>query len=94
MTSFDHDPLAKTEHLIHEMHDSTHRRLHPIYRRYPLLFLLVLTFSIAAVFDGVHEFLNQIVFFREFPLVLMALGVLGLFLTGSLYQRLGKEEHD
>jgi hypothetical protein len=54
----------------------------------------VLTFSIAAFFDGVDEFLNQFNFFKEFPLVLMALGVLGLFLTGSLYKRLGKDEYE
>jgi hypothetical protein len=88
MKTSDHDPFAKAESLIREVHDSTHKHLRPVYRRYPLLFLLLLTFSAAATFHGLDDFLNQFAYLKENPLVLMGIGILGLFATGTLYKRL------
>ncbi|MDB4992415.1 MAG: hypothetical protein JWL75_660 [Parcubacteria group bacterium] len=94
MKNTEYNPLADAEHAIREMHDSTYKHLHPVYRKYPLLFLLVLTFSVAATFQGVNGVLEEITYFKEYPLVLMMLGILGLFVTGSLYKRLGGEKQD
>jgi hypothetical protein len=94
MKTNDHDPLAVAEHLMREMQESTRRQLHPAYRKYPLLFLFLLTFSVAAIFHGIDGFLDEFTFLKQTPVVLMALGVLGLFITGSLYKRLGKDKYE
>jgi hypothetical protein len=94
MSPVEHDPLAQAEHAMHEMHQLTYRQLKPIHRKYPLLFLFLATFSIAAIFHGLDGFLDQIKFLNKFPLVLVFCGVLGLFIAGALYKRLGKDKYE
>jgi len=88
------DPLEQVEKSANELHQTIRKSLHPAHKKYPLLFLFLITFSIAAVFHGFDLFVDEISFFRTYPLTLIALGVMGLFATGALYKRLGKDKLD
>jgi len=90
----DIDPLRVAEKTVHDLDRATHRGLHPIHKRYPLLFLFLLTFSVAAIFHGLDRVLDTIPFANQFPWTLILIGILGLFSTGSLYKRLGKDKFD
>lgn len=90
----DTDPLAQAEKAVQQLDRATHHGLHPIHKKYPLLFLFLLTFSVAAVFHGIDRFLDTIPFVNQFPLGLVALGIIGLFITGSLYKRLGRDKFE
>jgi len=88
------DPLEQAEKSAIELQQAIRKSLHPAHRKYPLLFLFLITFSIAGVFHGFDLFVDTIPFFQTYPLALVALGVLGLFTTGALYKRLGKDKFD
>ena len=88
------DPLEEVEKSAIELQQAIRKGLHPAHKKYPLLFLLLITFSSAAVFHGFDLFVEDIWFFQKYPLTLVALGVLGLFATGTLYKRLGKDKLD
>ena len=62
-------------------------------RRYPLLFALLLAFGTAAIFTGFHFWVETTRLFHEKPLLLVLLGVIVLFLTGTLYKTLSKDRH-
>ena len=84
------DPIQQVEEVVKEVHDGAKKYTEPVLRRYPLLFAFLIVFSIAAILDGFRLFTEEIPLFREHPIVLMAIGVLSLLLTGKLYQSLEK----
>jgi hypothetical protein len=84
------DPIKKAEGLIHETHDTVGRYTKPVLSRYPLLFSFLTVFSIAAILDGFRMWSEQIHLFEEHPSYLMAIGIIALFLTGTLYKSLEK----
>lgn len=88
------DPIARIEGLVSELHASMQRELHPAHRKYPLLFLFLITLSVAAIFHGLDRMFASIDFFESYPQLLVLAGMLGLFFTGSLYKRLGKDRFD
>ena len=88
------DPLEHIERLISEMHDMLNQEVKPVYKKYPLFFLLLATASVAALFHGLDRVMDHIAFLDDNPLFLVLFGILGLFLTGSLYKRLGKDKFE
>lgn len=60
-----------------------------VFERFPVLFLMLVTFGVTATFLGLEQFLLRIAFFMDHPLRLLSLGVLTLLLTGTLYKKLG-----
>ena len=88
------DFLEQGEKVIHELHEATRRRLHPAHRKYPFLFLFLITFSVVALIHGFDRVLDRVDFFESNPQVLIVIGLMGLFLTGSLYKRLGKDKYE
>jgi hypothetical protein len=88
------DPLKQAEDVLKGIHTETRRQFRPLYRKYPTLFLLLITFSVAAIFHGLDVFMSQFAFFNSNPLLLVLAGIIGLFITGSLYKRLGRDRYE
>ena len=84
------DPIQEIEEVVREVHDNASRYTQPVFMRYPLLFAFLIVFSAAAILDGFQLFTDQIPLFKEHPIILIALGVLVLLLTGKLYESLEK----
>ncbi|MDB5245177.1 MAG: hypothetical protein JWN90_282 [Parcubacteria group bacterium] len=88
------DPFAGAERVLRSAHTSTERKFRPVYRRYPTLFLFLITFSVAALFHGLDLYMDEFPVFVAHPFVLVWLGVIGLFISGKLYKRLGKDKFE
>ncbi len=85
------DPLQELDKIVRQMHDNAGKYTQPVLKKYPLLFAFFVTFSVAAILHGFELFVDQIPFFHEYPATLIAIGVLSLFLTGTLYKLLEKD---
>lgn len=88
--STDTDPVRRLEVLVRDLHAQTASLTKPVRRRYPLMFALLLTASVAAIFQGFELWVAQTPWLREHPLLLIAAGLLLLFITGGLYRVLQK----
>jgi hypothetical protein len=89
-----YDPLEEAERSVREAHEVTRRNMRFLERRYPLFTLLLLTLSVAALFHGLDGLFEQFEYLEESPLLLVVCGIIGLFVTGQLYKRLGKDKYD
>ncbi len=59
--------------------------------RFPALFVLMTTFGVTAVLYGFEGLIAQVSFLSERPLLILAIGVMVLAFTGSLYAKLGQK---
>ncbi len=84
------DPVEQVEVLIRALHAQTAHATKPVRKRYPLLFALLLTFSVAAIFQGFEILVSETPWLREHPIFLMVAGLALLFITGGLYKVLQK----
>ncbi len=89
---FKKDPIHHAEKILKEAHKSAGKYTRPVLRRYPLLFAFTFTFSVAAVLHGFELWADQIEFFHTHPFALIWIGIVALFLTGTLYKALGNEK--
>jgi hypothetical protein len=60
-----------------------------ILKRFPVLFLLAVTFGVTATITGMEQMLVQSAWFSERPEVMFGFGIGVLVLTGTLYKKLG-----
>lgn len=58
-------------------------------RRFPTLFLFAITFGVTATFFGIEQLLLQFTVLREYPWLILGLGLSLLVITGTLYRKLG-----
>lgn len=58
-------------------------------KRFPSLFLLIVTFGVTATFFGIEQILIQYNLLKEHPWLILALGIGTLIGTGTLYKKLG-----
>jgi hypothetical protein len=84
------DPIQSVEDIVKEVHDNTSKYTQPVLARYPLLFAFLVIFSVSLISKGLGNIIDQISFSKEKPILLLALGILFLTLTGSLYKWLRK----
>ena len=56
--------------------------------RSPLLFTMLATFGLVATLYGFERLIDKIDLLADNPFILLAIGVLTLILTGSLYKKL------
>jgi hypothetical protein len=82
------DPLEKTEEVVRGIHDEVRKRTIPALKRYPLVFLFLTVFGVAAVLHGFELLADTIPLFEDHPAILIGIGVLVLFFTGQLYKTL------
>ena len=74
--------LNKTNRLIEPARQS-------VFRRFPAVFLLLVTFGVSATFYGFELLMSQWAYFYERPLLILLTGVSILIGTGTLYKKLG-----
>lgn len=84
------DPIKIAEEVVRLMDNEANKYARPVFKRYPLVFSFLTIFSAAAILHGFELWADRIEIFREKPIVLIALGVLGLLITGTLYKFLRK----
>ena len=82
------DPIHKAENIAREIHDEAGKYTQPVLRRYPLLFSFLLVFSLTAILHGFEMWSDQVGLFENHPSYLILIGVVVLFLTGTLYKAL------
>ena len=58
-------------------------------RRFPILFILLVTFGVTATLTGMEQLLLQVEFLNNNPFVVLIIGIVLLVLTGTLYKKLG-----
>ena len=76
--------------IVRDVHDTAGKHMKPVFRRYPLTFLFLLTFSVVAILHGFEIWADQVTFFDRHPFALIGIGVVALLLTGTLYKTLDK----
>ena len=84
------DPLIRFERITKDAHDTLGKMTRPVFKQYPLLFALLITFSAAAIIHGFELFVDQFEIFRTYPSLLVTIGVIALIITGTLYKTLRK----
>ena len=82
------DPGQRIEKLVKNIHDKAGGYTKPVLERYPLLFGFLVVFGLGATLHGFELFTDNIKLFVEYPIILIAIGVIALALTGKLYQNL------
>ena len=59
------------------------------FRKFPTLFILLVTFGVSATVYGFELMLSQWGLFANKPWLILSVGVLVLVVTGTLYRKLG-----
>ncbi len=82
-------PLERVDTAI----EYTERTIEPlrqsVFKRFPTLFTLLVTFGIGATFFAIERILALTALFNDHPWYTLALGLLTLIVTGKLYVKLG-----
>lgn len=60
-----------------------------IFRRFPVLFSLLVTFGVSATVLGLEQILLQYKILEESPVLIFVIGMSILIFTGTLYKKLG-----
>ena len=85
--------IDQIEKISHETGASIEHAASPIrkhiLKRFPALFLLLVTFGVASTFLGIEQLLLQYGVFKDNPIILFIVGIAVLVLTGTLYKKLG-----
>lgn len=84
------DFIEEVEGVVREINDTADKFAKPVRRRYRLLFTLLVVFGVSAILDGFRFFNEEVPLFRDYPIILIAIGILLLLLTGKLYKSLEK----
>ncbi len=91
------DPVLETIETVESVADAVAKTTDQIVRpyrasfskRYPSIFLVAVTFGVAATFFGFERIIGQVSFLDRNPLLILLLGLGVLVLTGTLYKKLG-----
>ncbi|MFZ2252970.1 MAG: hypothetical protein WAW13_02210 [Minisyncoccia bacterium] len=60
-----------------------------LFRRFPVVLTLLVTFGVAATFFGIERVISEITWLNERPVSILLMGLVTLIFTGKLYQKLG-----
>lgn len=60
-----------------------------VFKRFPILFTLLVTFGVAAIFFAFERILTTTPYLHDRPWLILAIGIAILVATGSLYRKLG-----
>jgi hypothetical protein len=60
-----------------------------LFKRFPILLTLLVTFGIVATFYGVEGMIEQVPWLHDRPFLIFLSGISALLFTGKLYQKLG-----
>jgi len=84
------DLLKKIEELTARINQVFSAKGKPVFSRYPLTFALLVVFGVTMVSSGIKELLAEIPFLQNQPFTMLALGLIVLIITGTLYKKLDK----
>jgi hypothetical protein len=91
--SYEKDVLDEVEQVVEEAGQQVEKTVAPIRqslsKRFPTLFILLVTFGVTATLTGMEQILIQIPFLYEHPISIVAFGIVLLVLTGRLYKKFG-----
>lgn len=60
-----------------------------VFKRFPVIFTLLVTFGVAATFYGFEMILARYQLLQQYPWLILSLGIGTLVATGTLYKKLG-----
>ncbi len=60
-----------------------------VFTRFPALFTLLVTFGAVATFFGFERLLSEWTYINDRPVLILAIGIMTLVGTGTLYKKLG-----
>jgi len=60
-----------------------------VFARFPILFSLLVTFGVSTTFLALERIVIEMAYVYERPLIMLAIGLCTLTLTGTLYKKLG-----
>jgi hypothetical protein len=60
-----------------------------ILKRFPIIFLLAVTFGFTATVVGIEQILIQFEVLQKHPSLILCIGILILIMTGTAYKKLG-----
>lgn len=87
------DALLKIQNITARTEGAFEQSVKPIrkniIRRFPIVFLLLVTFGAAAVVTGIEQLILSSVFLAANPFIILLIGIGALVLTGTLYKKLG-----
>ena len=91
------NPVEQVLDTVENVFDSAEREIdqvfqpvrESVFKRFPIIFILLVTFGVSATFFGFERMLMEISFVYERPILMLFIGVLTLVLTGTLYKKLG-----
>ncbi len=86
------DLLKKVEDLTARMNQIFGEKGRGVFGRYPLTFAILIFFGVIMITDGMKELIKKIPFLKESPFLMLAIGIMILIITGSLYKKLNKGE--
>lgn len=58
------------------------------FHKFPLLFVLLSSFGLVATFYGFEKVIDSVPILQNNPIWILAVGLLALWITGSLYKKL------
>lgn len=76
------------EHLVEGVTHDAERFVEPISKRYPTLFLILVTFGFVATLYGFERVIGDMPYLGERPFLILLIGIATLVLTGTLYRKL------
>ena len=82
--------IEKAEKYVHHANDEAGKYTKPVLRKYPLVFSFLIVFSFASILHGFDIWTGHIEIFDKHPSLLVIIGTVTLFLTGTLYKTLQK----
>jgi hypothetical protein len=85
------NPLNKEslDHITNQLLDKLEERREVVKRKFPLGFGLLALFGFSFVLQGVNSLIDKVDYLSRNPIISLSAGVAILFLTGTLYKKLG-----
>ncbi len=87
-----HEALDTIESGVKKLEKEVETVVQPVresaFKRFLVLFTLLVTFGVVAVFFGFERVLSEISFLSDNPLIMLATGIIILAVTGRLYKKL------
>jgi hypothetical protein len=85
--------MDKVDETTEQLEAHIEEKINPVRQRlvhrFPVLFLLAVTFGVTAVFTGFEQILLKNNLLQTHPWLILVTGLIVLFLTGKLYKKLG-----
>jgi hypothetical protein len=84
--------VEEVDAAVEELTRETDKLVEPyrrsVFRRFPTLFMILVTFGVAATFFGFERIIAETSWLGERPWYILGVGLLTLVLTGRLYKKL------